>query len=66
MHVKDILTVENVDRDGGLGFTRHHATIVPGVPRAGPLHDESTDNHEDLLARRDLRRSVLAENEIET
>lgn len=66
MHIKDILTVENVDRNGGLGFARHHAAIVPGVPRTGSLHDESTDNHEDLLTRRDFHRSVLAENETES
>lgn len=48
---KDVLTVEDVDRDGGLGFAGHHAAVVPGVPRAGSLDDEGTDNHEDLLAR---------------
>lgn len=65
VHVKDVLTVKNVDRDGGLGFAGHHAAIVPCVPGAGSLHYESTDNHKNLLARRDLCRSVLAGNEIE-
>lgn len=65
MHVKDVLTVENVDRDGGLGFAGHHAAIVPCMSGAGSLHDESTDDHKDLLARWDLCRSVLARNEIE-
>lgn len=65
VHVKDVLTVKNVDRDGGLGFAGHHAAIVPCVPGAGSFHYESTDDHKDLLARRDLCRSVLAGNEIE-
>jgi len=65
VHVKDILTVENVDRDGSLGFAEHHTAIVPCVPGTGSLHDESTDDHKDLLARRDLCRSVLTGNEIE-
>lgn len=62
---KDILTVKNVDRDGGLGFAGYHAAIVSCVPGAGSFHYESTDDHKDLLARRDLCRSVLAGNEIE-
>lgn len=65
VHVKDVLTIENVHRDGGLGFAGYHAAVVPRVPGARSLHDESTDNHKDLLARRDLCRSVLAGNEIE-
>jgi hypothetical protein len=35
------------------------------VPRTSSLHDEGTDNHEDLLARWYLRRPILAGNEIE-
>lgn len=65
VHVKDILTVKNVDRDSGLGFAGHHAAIVSCVPGAGSFHYESTDDHKNLLARRDLCRSVLAGNEIE-
>lgn len=64
MHVKDVLTVKNVDRDGGLDFAGYHTAIVPCVPGAGSLHNESTDDHKNLLARRDLCRSVLAGNEI--
>jgi len=65
VHVKDVLTVENMNRDSGLGFAGHHAAIVPCVSGTGSLHDESTDDHKDLLARRDLCSSVLARNEIE-
>lgn len=51
VHVRDVLTIEDVDRDGGLGFAGDHAAVVPGVPGTGSFHDESTDNHENLLAR---------------
>lgn len=50
--------------DGGLGLSRYHTAVVPSVPRAGSLDDQGADDHEDLLAGRDLCRPVLAGNEI--
>ena len=43
------LTVEHVYRDGRLGLSGHHAAVVSGVSRTGPLHDQRADDHEDLL-----------------
>lgn len=51
-------------RDGRLSLFRnrgssYHAAVVSGVSRAGPLHDQGADDHEDLLASRNLRRPVF-------